>query len=346
MLSRYAAALVVAFGVCAGVLPVCIALAHRWLLYDQPGPLKVHHRPIPRVGGVAMMIGLAASIFLTSPGLLQSHRLPVLAILLVWCASLADDVKSLAPLTRLAVHFVAGTLFLLGGLRLILTGIFAVDYLLTCFFVAFVVNSMNLLDGMDGLAAGTAAVASIGFVPLFAGATEPFSPGLAGGLLGVCGAFLFFNFPPARVFMGDAGSTLLGIVFAFLMLEWVQTQPSSQSLVLVAMFLGLPLVDALAAILRRLRTRSSPFQGDRDHFYDLLLRRGWSANRILAWSYGSTGMLVLSGWMAIRNPALARYAVLLAIGGLASSAYLFDFLRLKREPSEARAETAPISPGS
>jgi UDP-GlcNAc:undecaprenyl-phosphate GlcNAc-1-phosphate transferase len=345
MALHYATTLMVASGVCAGVLPACIALARRWLLYDLPGPLKIHQRPIPRVGGVAMMMGLAASMFFTSPGFFQSQRWPALAILLVWCASLIDDVKSLDPLTRLAVHFVAGSLFWFGGLRVILTGVAAADYLLTCFFVAFVVNSINLMDGMDGLAAGTAAVASIGFAALFAGAGGPFSLGLAVALLGVCAAFLLFNFPPARVFMGDSGSTLLGIVFAYLMLDWVRSQPSPLSLAPVAMFLGLPLADALLAILRRFRTRSSPFEGDRDHFYDLLLHRGWSVYRILTWSYGSTGVLVLAGWLVIRNPALAPYMALLALAGLASSTYLLDSLRLKQDPPEAQAGTASMSSG-
>jgi UDP-GlcNAc:undecaprenyl-phosphate/decaprenyl-phosphate GlcNAc-1-phosphate transferase len=319
-----------------------MALARRWLLYDLPAPLKIHQRPIPRIGGVAMMAGLVAGAFVADPSFLQAHGSPALAVALVWGASLADDVKDLAPLARLAVHFVAGSLFWFGGLRLIWTRFVAADFLLTCFFVAFVVNSMNLLDGMDGIAAGTAAVAGIGFLPLFGGASGSFPRGVALALLGVCGAFLIFNFPPARVFMGDSGSTLLGVVFAFLMLESVRTQTSPLRLAPVAIFLGLPLMDALLAIVRRFQARSSPFEGDRAHFYDLLLCRGWSVRRILVWSYGTTAVLVLAGWSALRAPMAAPYEAVLVVAVLASGTHLLDSRRSKRKPDEVVPQSASI----
>lgn len=333
----------VAFGVCGMAVPACMALARRLFLYDFPGPLKIHQRPIPRVGGVAMMAGLAAAAIVAGPGVLRAHGLPVLAVVLVWSASLVDDVRNLAPLTRLAIHFVAGSLFWFGGLQVIWTGFRAADFLSTCLFVAFVVNSMNLLDGMDGIAAGTAAIASIGFLPLFASSGGSFPTALAAALLGVCGSFLLFNFPPARVFMGDSGSTLLGIVLALLMLEWMGTPTNSLRLAPVAMFLGLPLADALAAILRRFRARNSPFEGDRAHFYDLLLRRGWSVRRILAWSYGTTALLVIAGWTLVRSPGSAPYTALLTVAVLVSGTRLVDSLRLKRQ-SPVEPKIAQISP--
>jgi UDP-GlcNAc:undecaprenyl-phosphate GlcNAc-1-phosphate transferase len=331
-----------AMGVCGCTLPAFIAVARRWHLYDLPGPLKIHKGNIPRIGGVAMMAGLAAGALLAGPAVLRPYAIPLLAIVLVWATGLVDDIRSLPSLVRLCVHLGAGSLFWLGGWRLKVTGLPAADFLATCLLAAFVVNAMNLFDGLDGLAAGTAAIVSLGFIPLFANGASSFPAFLVWSLLGVCLGFLALNFPPARVFMGDSGSTLLGVTFAFLMLEYLRTQRSPLGIAPGLIFLGLPLVDTLVAILRRSRTLGSPFEGDRRHFYDLLTRRGWSVYRVLAWSFGTTGVLVLAGWACIRTPSAAPYIAILVLASLASGALCFGSLRSEAETVDARPEAASL----
>jgi UDP-GlcNAc:undecaprenyl-phosphate/decaprenyl-phosphate GlcNAc-1-phosphate transferase len=327
-----------AMGVCSCTLPGFIAAARRWYLYDLPGPLKVHKEKVPRIGGAAMMAGLVAGAALLGPSGLRAYALPLLAFLLVWTIGLVDDLKSLPSLFRFGVHLVGGSLFWLGGWRLTCTGIPAADFVATCLLVAFVVNAMNLFDGLDGLAGGTAAIVSLGFIPLLAGADRNFPASLAWGLLGVCLGFLMLNFPPARVFMGDSGSTLLGITFAFLMLECARAQRNPLGIAPGLIFLGLPLADALSAILRRSRALGSPFEGDRRHFYDLLTRRGWSVHRVLAWSFGTTGVLMLAGWACVWTPSAAPYVALLVTASLAYGAHRIGSLRPEAEPIVARTE--------
>jgi UDP-GlcNAc:undecaprenyl-phosphate/decaprenyl-phosphate GlcNAc-1-phosphate transferase len=107
-----------------------------------------------------------------------------------------------------------------------------------------------------------------------------------------------YNRPPAQIFIGDSGSTLLGAALAFLALDWVRSDSAvsdspEHSIVIPLLFVGLPLADGLAAVIRRLRARKSPFSGDRRHFYDLLIRRGWSVWQILVLSGISTIVLVM-----------------------------------------------------
>jgi UDP-GlcNAc:undecaprenyl-phosphate GlcNAc-1-phosphate transferase len=112
-----------------------------------------------------------------------------------------------------------------------------------------------------------------------------------------------YNRPPAQMFIGDSGSTLLGASLGFLALDWVRTDAAAHSSVVPLLFLALPLADAFAAVVRRLRAKSSPFAGDRRHFYDLLLRRGWSVQKILGASAFATVMLVLVSLTAVRDHA-------------------------------------------
>lgn len=296
----------VSMAACGLILPVSLWLAQRWNIYDLPGALKIHARPIPRVGGMAMFLGLFAGIGVSLPSL-RPYGLSLLAFTLIWLVGFVDDLRGVPWFVRLGVQICAGSLLWIGGWRLGWSGLSVVDCVLTCLFVAFVVNSMNLLDGLDGIAAGTAAIAALGFVPLFMSAGDYFSAALACSVAGTCVAVLFLNFPPARIFMGDSGSTLLGVVLAFLMLAWVRTESSATALVPVGLFLVLPLADAGFAIVRRFRMLASPFEGDRRHFYDLLLRRGWTARRVLAWSLSATGIAVLAGWATIYNSSVAPF---------------------------------------
>ena len=325
--------------VCGLTLPVSIWLARRWKIYDLPGELKIHAQPIPRVGGIAMLAGLVASTLVSLPAL-RTYALPLLAFAMIWLVGFIDDLRSVPWFVRLAVQIFSGSLLWIGGWRLSWSGISLLDCAVTCLFVAFVVNSMNLLDGLDGIAAGTAAIVGAGFVPVFVSVGDYFSAALASSLVGICLAVLVLNFPPARIFMGDSGSTLLGVVLAFLMLAWVQRQSNSAAIVPVALFMLLPLADACFAIVRRFRMLASPFLGDRRHFYDLLVRRGSAVGWVLASSFAATGIAVLGGWMIIYTPSVAPFmtlSLLLCVGWIA---HRLGSLR-PESAGESRQESSP-----
>jgi UDP-GlcNAc:undecaprenyl-phosphate/decaprenyl-phosphate GlcNAc-1-phosphate transferase len=155
------------------------------------------------------------------------------------------------------------------------------------------VFALSFLDGADGLTAGVTGIIALGYL-IFAGTVlGVVGHALAFSLLGACLGFLLFNFPPAKIFMGDSGGEVLGFSVAFRSLDFITTKGATAavpSLMFPILAAALPLFDALLAILRRVESGRSPFDGDRRHFYDLLLSAGWSPRRV-ALSYLLTALL-------------------------------------------------------
>lgn len=309
-----------------GTLPFVKRLARHFELYDAAGPLKIHQGSIPRLGGIAMFVGfLAGSLILYIPASRPSF-LPLLVFAIVWAVGLVDDIKTLGSIFRFCFHVGAGCALWFAGWRLQWFNSPLLDLAVTCLFVAFLINAMNLLDGMDGLAAGTAAIVSMGFIVISSSEANALELTVAASLFGACVAMFSVNAPPATMFMGDSGSTLLGVVLAFLSLNWVRGQADSHSILIPLIFLSVPLADALLAILRRSRSPKLLFQGDRRHFYDLLLQRGWTVGRVLKVSMGITGILIFAGWLCESGIAGAWFTSIVVLCGLAACATVLGSL--------------------
>jgi UDP-GlcNAc:undecaprenyl-phosphate/decaprenyl-phosphate GlcNAc-1-phosphate transferase len=291
---------IVAFGTAAVAMPIVCAVAERRNLYDRIGLLTIHKRPTPRLGGIGIFLGFLVGIGISARGFPPSTLYLFLALTTIWATGLADDLWRLSPATRLVAQSAAALLLWYGGWRLSLPGPLALSVLSSWLFVLVFVNAFNFLDGVDGLAAGVAAVVGLGYLLL--GATGgSLSRATSWSLLGACLGFLIFNFPPAKLFMGDSGSTMLGFVIAFLGLDYNRVQLGTVPKWLVPLVLGgVPLLDLVFAIMRRVRKKCSPFAGDRQHFYDLLLQRGWSARQVALASYATTGALIYIGWLSRR----------------------------------------------
>jgi UDP-GlcNAc:undecaprenyl-phosphate GlcNAc-1-phosphate transferase len=318
---------VVAFLVCVLALPVVKRLARDMHLYDPPGPLKIHHGCIPRLGGIAMMAGMLATTSVFLPPTSRPAAILCLVLVAIWTVGFIDDVRSLPAYLRFLIHIGAGASLWLAGWHAHWFRQSALDFAATCLFVAFVVNAMNLLDGMDGLAAGTAAVACLGFLVISAGKSNPTEIVMASSLLGVSLGMLTANAPPATMFMGDSGSTLLGIVLAFLCLNWIHMQPAEHSIVGPLLFLTVPLADLVLAVLRRARSQAGLFDGDRRHFYDILLRRGWTVVRVLAVSLAISFGLVIAGWLCVQGKLATPVVIGLVASGVVFAAHLLGSVR-------------------
>jgi UDP-GlcNAc:undecaprenyl-phosphate/decaprenyl-phosphate GlcNAc-1-phosphate transferase len=308
-------------------LPIVKRLAGHFALYDAPGPLKIHQESIPRLGGIAMFAGFLAGSLILYFSSSRPSFLPLIVFAVVWAVGLIDDIRTLSPLFRLCFHIAAGCALWFAGWRLQWFSSPLLDLVVTCLFVAFLINAMNLLDGMDGLAAATAALVSIGFLMITPRAGNALEITVAASLLGACIAMLSINAPPAKMFMGDSGSTLLGIVLAFLSLNWVRAQSDAHSILIPLIFLSIPLADALLAVLRRARSPKLLFLGDRRHFYDILLQRGWTVGRVLKVSIGVTGILVFAGWLCVRGIAEAWLTSVVVLCGLVACALLLGSLQ-------------------
>ncbi len=334
-----------AFAVTVFATPLAAALARRIGVMDVPDTrLKPHARPIPYLGGAAICLGWAAALLAAlaagkaSAALLTPILLGGLAMSTL---GLIDDARHLSPRIRL----LCGAVII--GLVLTLTGTgaklvssvtttlgiplpealeTALSIVIGVVIVLGACNSTNLIDGLDGLCTGVTAIIALGFFLLAAhlASYRPQDPGhairlvMAVALFGATLGFLPFNFNPARIFMGDAGSILLGYncgVLILLFAEWNTLRWVFGALVVFA----LPVCDTLLAMLRRWRSGRSIFEGDRSHFYDQLVQRGFTVRQTVLISYAlslvfaALGLLVL--WMR------TRYALVVFVSVFACVAY-------------------------
>ncbi len=308
--------------------PVFRSLAIRLKIYDMPDRrLKPHGRPIPYLGGLAIFLGvlvpLAAAALLGHEG----HSIAMWAFLagmtIIVAAGLLDDVISLTPKQKIIAQ-IAAALVLAGG-GIIFRGIPAqylhVDWLAVdsaavvalgiAFQVALVVgacNATNLLDGLDGLCSGVTAIIAVGFLLL---ATSIAGWSLWGNgpehrfaelvivislaLLGAAIGFLPYNFNPASIFMGDAGSMLLGFVCATLIIMFGERVGLLKWTIGALFIFGLPIFDTSLAFVRRWRNGRPIFKGDRSHFYDQLVDRGLTVKQAVLVCYGLALFFVAMG---------------------------------------------------
>jgi UDP-GlcNAc:undecaprenyl-phosphate GlcNAc-1-phosphate transferase len=281
--------------------PLVRGLCRRWRLHDFPwgDALKIHRSPVPRLGGLAVALSVFGAMLLGSHLLGgRDGSVPSLLVpgLLVTVLGAVDDLRGLRPSYRLAGHLVAATLLISAG------GLVSPPdrspYLLLAagFGLLAATNAMNLLDGLDGLAAGVAALAAAGFLALAAARDDGVSQTLALATLGASVGFLPYNFNPASIFLGDCGSTLLGFLLGTLMgRSWAAARDLSGTLAPLFV-MGVPLFDTSLAIGRRLVRRRPLFVGDRSHFYDWLVQRGLTQRAAVGLCYG---LAALGSWAAL-----------------------------------------------
>jgi UDP-GlcNAc:undecaprenyl-phosphate GlcNAc-1-phosphate transferase len=330
---------VIAFG-CAVLVSLFVTLivrsiANRLGLHDIAlNSRKVHVRSVPRLGGVGILAGFYAPIIgllLVDSGVrrLFAVRPEFVGILwgglLIAALGLYDDIRGANAITKLIVQFAtAGLLYWIGlrvdALSVPFIGTFEIGWAgfpLTLLWMAGITNAMNLIDGLDGLAGGIALVALAALFVLGArhgeGLMMLFTAALAGAVLG----FLFFNFNPASIFMGDTGSLFLGFVLAAASTETHRESSTAVMLLVPVVLLGLPIVDTLLSMVRRALRGAPLFSADRGHIHHRLLARGLSHRQSVLVLYGVAMVLAAVALVVADAPdAEALIAVaLLGVGG-------------------------------
>jgi UDP-GlcNAc:undecaprenyl-phosphate/decaprenyl-phosphate GlcNAc-1-phosphate transferase len=296
-------ALIVAFAVCVIVTPFAARVARAIGVVDRPGPLKVQTKPVPYLGGVAVFAGLAGPVALV-------HKTLLVPLGLALVLGLADDVADVPPRLRLAGEVAIGA-----SAAMALRGDLSVGgALLTVVAVVALLNAVNLLDGLDGLATSVAAIGALGFSAVLEGDARVTAMALAGALLG----FLLWNRPPARVYLGDAGSYLVGTGLAVLLALTFVAGDGVATHAGALLFVAVPVADTTIAIVRRRRAGRPLLQGDRGHVYDQLVDMGWSSERSTLACAAAQALLVGLGLAATAmaaGPAVALVAVVIAIVG-------------------------------
>ncbi|MGQ0832869.1 MAG: glycosyltransferase family 4 protein [Microthrixaceae bacterium] len=290
-------ALLVSLVLTASITPLLARLALRIGVVDHPGPLKIQVRPVPYLGGVAVLAGLVAPTVATRPSL----AIPMGAAALL---GLADDLRDLPPGGRLLVEGIIGLLVA------VVVDVSWPWWPLAAIVTVTLINAVNLLDGLDGLASGVALVSALGFVIVLDGAGRTIGWALAGALAG----FLLWNRPPARIYLGDAGSYLIGTALATLFATTTVEGGSASVAAAAVLLLGVPVGDAAVAIVRRARARRPLFSGDRGHVYDQLIARGWSPERASIACVAAQAMLAaLAAIVARRSGGVAMLVVSLTV---------------------------------
>ena len=343
---------VVAFVVATFATPFAIRLARRLGVMDYPDQhLKPHAKPIPYLGGMAIALGWAVAVLaaVLRGSLGAELAVPILlGGLAMATMGLVDDIRHISPKLRLIVGTVVITAVLLVtrvGFRLVDSILgplevpvpefvaVPVSVLISIFVVLGACNSANLIDGLDGLCSGVTAIVSLGFFLLaahlacwnYSDQGDPVRLTLAVAMFGAAVGFLPWNFNPAKVFMGDAGSVLLGYNCGMLILLFAE-RGIVRWVIGALMIFALPIFDTALAMFRRWRSGRSIFAGDRSHFYDQLVHRGFTVRQTVFVCYGLTvlyGALgLLLTWVHDTPVIRTRYAIPLYVGICALTAFL------------------------
>lgn len=378
--SRFYWAYLAAFGVSAfsTVLftPLTIRIAERFKVMDKPGPRKIHLKSIPRMGGLAIFAGIAFTFLMLSifsaplRDLILQHSKPLfflaLGAIVLFLMGLVDDARGLTPRTKLRVQVVAGMLAFYGGFQfnLIPIGPLAGGWLailaslmLTIFWTVGTTNAVNLIDGLDGLASGITAIALsvLGFISIRNGhlATALAAFIAAGAAFG----FLWHNRHPAKIFLGDSGSMLLGFLLATLSIEGAKQGSLVASLLVPICLLYLPILDTTLAIVRRAQ-KGLPFNfADNHHIHHRLLRQGIHHPHVVLILWGVTlsvgGLALVLQFVenSYRMLAVNVFAVLLLgltvryLGHLEVKQYLHSLRNINRRKQTAREKITSLRRG-
>lgn len=303
----YLVAFSLSFLLCLGLTPLVMSIAKRFDFLDYPNTvLKVHVKPVPYLGGLAIFAAfvlavLAVKLYFFPASLNQTwafdlHLLRgVYAILaggfVALILGLVDDAHALSPKIKFLGQLLASLLLVFFGLRLRFVENQWLSVLLTVLWVAGVTNAMNFVDIMDGLCAGVGGIAALGFF-FFALNSGRFNDALpAVALAGACFGFLVFNFSPARIYMGDAGSHFIGFSLAAISLNLSYSHQNYLAVFSPLLILGLPIFDLLLMSVIRMRKGIAPWKGSPDHIPLRLRALGFSKVATVLILYAATVLL-------------------------------------------------------
>jgi UDP-N-acetylmuramyl pentapeptide phosphotransferase/UDP-N-acetylglucosamine-1-phosphate transferase len=266
-----------AFAVSVLVTPLAAQLARMAGLVDHPGPLKPHEKATPYLGGIGVAGGAALGAAYFRPWVL-------VPLAMALGLGTADDVRPLPPVIRLVTELATGVVVAV-TVWTRFSG--ASGFILVALATVVLMNGINLLDGLDGLCGSVTLLSAVGFAVILTGDARY----LAVALAGATAAFLIFNLPPAKVYLGDGGTYLIGTSIAVLLaVAWGPSEALHTGIGALALVV-VPVAELAFAVLRRARSGRSLLLGDRDHPYDQLVKRGWSPRRAAA-SYGLAALVM------------------------------------------------------
>lgn len=310
-LTKIIEALIISILIAFASSPVSIRLAHRFGVIDNPGEARrVHRKPIPRFGGMAIMLGSMAAMFIPA-GMNGKIRVAMVGGLMMYIVGALDDIFDLKPSVKFAAQAAIASLVYAMGIRITFISNFfgatvtdahanvilstGVGFIITVFWIVGITNAVNLMDGLDGLAAGSVAIMSLSlaYIAYIHGARIGSMPvcialvAVAGGCIG----FLPFNFSPAKTFMGDGGALYLGYMIAVLSVVSPLKQATVVGALIPMLTLAVPIFDTSLAMLRRALKHESIMSADKGHLHHHLMAAGFGQRRSVLIMYGIVGIM-------------------------------------------------------
>ncbi|MGI8637682.1 MAG: glycosyltransferase family 4 protein [Segetibacter sp.] len=340
------------------VIPVIILIARKKKLYDEPDDKrKFHKQPIPSLGGLGMFVGFILSILLTINFASQAPEFQfyVAAFLLIFFLGIKDDIMILSASKKFVGQLlVAGILIFKANLVLSnmhgFLGIYQLNtfcsYALTIFSIVVIINAFNLIDGVDGLAGGLGLISSLVFAIFFlVNRNIPYAV-LGFSFAGCLLAFLYYNFHPARIFMGDTGSLMIGLANSILVIKFIQ-EANTYTLypVTAAPAVGfgvllLPLMDTLRVFTVRVIQGRSPFSPDRNHIHHLFLKKGFDHKSVTIICVLSTILISAACFTFQKIGTTLLIVTLIAL--FISFVYILSYNRSKYKLRAIKGEVKPV----
>lgn len=346
--------------------PASRAFALRAGIVDTPGPRKIQQQPVPRLGGLAVVIAvgavLAAAPIITRghghvipPDLLLAAAVGLLPILIV---SFIDDIRPLRPMPKFIVHLAGASATVALGVRLggsihILGSNITIGWLaipISVLWLAGTTNAFNIIDGLDGLSAGLALISAVSLACVSLVVKRYEMAGAAAVLAGALAGFLPYNIHPAKVYLGDTGATAIGFFLGVLTLRGGSTASAGMAVLLPVLVVGVPVAETILSMVRRAvrKLQGSPrgiLDADRDHIHHRLIALGYTQRRAVALLYAIGVVVALCGFATVyltdQNAALLL--VTLFAGGIAGVAKLgYDEFAIIRSGAVLRVYDKPV----
>lgn len=342
---------VMAFSLVLMVIPSLMHTANRYQLFDiNDAHRKVHKGNISRLGGIAIFCSFAIVLLLFSKFIsFQESNYLLISCIILFVLGVKDDVYGVSAKTKFVLQIcLAFILVVLGDFRLTsLYGVFniwdvgpLVGGIFSVVLIIFINNSFNLIDGVDGLAGTIGAIACLSFGIFFASHKELSYAFIAFAMFGAILGFLVFNYAPAKIFMGDTGSLIIGLVSITLAIKFIEINKIgslapvhfySAPAISVAVLI-IPIFDSLRIFVIRVLNRKSPFKGDRNHIHHRLLQLGFSSNQIvLACSIFNVFII----FFAVNFQNLGNFALISLIIGICMAVnFILTYINGKRSQKD------------
>lgn len=317
---------------------------------------RMHNKPIPRMGGMAIFLGFLVSALVFTPQMDRGLFAILLGAVLIVVLGVVDDKCTLSAKTKLLVQLLAAAVIVFyGDLRIDrLTNPFGSSlysywdlglwaYPITIIWILAITNAVNFIDGLDGLACGVSGISSINLMIIALLVSNGQDAVWMAALTGACIGFLPHNFNPAKIFMGDTGSNFLGFMLAAVSIHGLFKAYTVISFLVPILLLGLPIFDICFAVIRRLAHGQSPMQADRGHFHHRLIDMGFSQRQSVSIAYVLTGILGLSAVLLTVSGAVKTMIMLSVILVLGAVGMHFILRTRPRTGNQATAQQEEAS---